>query len=75
MKLVYFGHKHYPNRNIVANGVNVPNGFHMEIYVHNSANHDMELLSRFGINELRSGRKKVEMFNLIIMTSISVSHS
>ena len=24
----------YPNRNVVVKGVNVPNSFHMEIYVH-----------------------------------------
>ena len=60
----------YPNRNVVVKGVNVPNGFHMEIYIHNSANQDMELISRFGIDELRRGRKKVEMFNLIIMTEV-----
>ena len=49
----------------MVKGVNVPNSFHMEIYVHNSATQDMELIARFSINELRQGRKKVEMFNLI----------
>ena len=36
--------------------------------VHNSANQEMDLLSRFKIDETRNGRAKVEMFNLIVMS-------
>ena len=44
----------------------MPDGFHMEILVHNSTNQELDLLSRFKIDETRNGRARVEMFNLIV---------
>ena len=61
---------YYPNRNIVVRGIHVPDGFHMEILVHNSETNELDLMSRFKIYETRNGRARVEMFNLIIMSEV-----